>query len=153
MAWVRPKEALPSNSHPVLNDIARLRIPSGYTVRPLKEKITMQNGMQAMPIERYAGGRFDVYRYRLTNSTGQVQELAEEMFGTPKGVRAVSFLPEENALSGGSDRCINHDFQKWGCEMKQWIQEKLESLNGGSKTKWLLIGIAGCLLIFGSSSL
>ena len=84
----------------VLNDIARLRIPSGYTVRPLKEKITMQNGMQAMPIERYAGGRFDVYRYRLTNSTGQVQELAEEMFGTPKRVRAVSFYPKKTLYPG-----------------------------------------------------
>ena len=32
--------------------------------------------------------------------------------------------------------------------MKQWIQEKLESLNGGSKTKWLLIGIAGMFILF-----
>lgn len=84
----------------VLNDIARLRIPSGYTVRPLKEKITMQNGMQAMPVERYAGGRFDVYRYRLTNNTGRVQELAEEMFGTPKRVRAVSFYPKKTLYPG-----------------------------------------------------
>lgn len=84
----------------VLNDIARLHVPAGYTVRPLKEKMVMQNGMGTMPVERYTSNRFDVYRYRLSNSTGRVQELAEEMFGRNKHVRAVSFYPKKILYPG-----------------------------------------------------
>ena len=83
----------------VLHDIARLRIPTGYTVRPLKEKLVMENGMGTMPVERYSG-RFDVYRYRISNSTGTVQELAEEMFGRNKNVRAVAFYPKKVLYPG-----------------------------------------------------
>lgn len=36
----------------------------------------------------------------ITFSTGQVQELAEEVFGTPKRVRAVSFYPKKTLYPG-----------------------------------------------------
>lgn len=54
------------------------------------------------PIQRYSGAQFDVYRYRLRNTTGQPQVLAEEMFGANDRVVAVSFFPKISVYPGES---------------------------------------------------
>lgn len=84
-----------------LQDIVMLKIPSGYTVRPLKEKLILENGMATLPIERYSG-EFDIYRYRISNRTGMAQELEESMFGQNKRVRAVAFYPKTVLYPGES---------------------------------------------------
>lgn len=86
----------------VLKELVGGRVPSGYTVQPLRQKINMANGMSAEPIQRYSGAQFDVYRYRLRNTTGQPQVLAEEMFGANDRVVAVSFFPKISVYPGES---------------------------------------------------
>ena len=84
----------------VLQDIVKGVVPTGYTVRPLSEKMRMANGMASVPVERYSGSQFDVYRYRLTNTTDTPQVLAEEMFGANKRVMAVAFYPKVSVYPG-----------------------------------------------------
>ena len=86
----------------VLKELVGGRVPSGYTVQPLRQKINMANGMSAEPIQRYSGAQFDVYRYRLRNTTGQPQVLAEEMFVANDRVVAVSFFPKISVYPGES---------------------------------------------------
>ena len=84
----------------VLQDIVKGVVPTGYTVRPLSEKMRMANGMSSVPVERYSSSQFDVYRYRLTNTTDTPQVLAEEMFGANKRVMAVAFYPKVSVYPG-----------------------------------------------------
>ena len=86
----------------VLKELVGGRVPSGYTVQPLRQKINMANGMSAEPMQRYSGMQFDVYRYRLRNTTGQPKVLAEEMFGANDRVVAVSFYPKITVYPGES---------------------------------------------------
>lgn len=91
---------LAQNLSEVLQEIVKGKLPSGYTVRPLRETIRMANGMSSTPIQRYSSSQFDVYRYRLKNTTQTPQVLAEEMFGANKRVMAVAFYPKVSVYPG-----------------------------------------------------
>ncbi len=84
----------------ILKDIVMLKVPAGYTVRPLREKFALENGMQTMPVERYSSTEFDVYRYRLNNTLNTRIEMNEEMFRINKRVRAASFYPKTTLYPG-----------------------------------------------------
>lgn len=78
----------------ILKSIANKKLPSDFVVKPLHHVFEMGNGISVKPVEHYAGNDYDVYRYRLTNMTGQRQVLAEEMFAHDRRVVAVSFFPK-----------------------------------------------------------
>ncbi|OSI12947.1 TraK domain-containing protein [Neisseria canis] len=86
----------------VLQDIVTLKVPAGYTVRPLKEKLMLENGMATLPVERYTNREFDVLRYRITNNRNTPQELEEAMFGQNPKIRAVAFYPRTVLYPGES---------------------------------------------------
>ena len=86
----------------VMRDIVMLKIPAGYSVRPLQNTFVMGNGMQVAPVERYSGNEFDIYRYRLKNNSHQRQILSEEMFGANPRVVAVAFYPKIQVGPGES---------------------------------------------------
>ena len=88
-----------ANSYPqslsdILRAIADKKMPNGFISRPLNHSFEMANGVSVKPVEQYSSNRYDIYRYRLTNRTGQQQILAEEMFATDTRVVAVSFYPK-----------------------------------------------------------
>ena len=58
--------------------------------------------MSVSPVERYSGSEFDIFRYRLKNTTGRTQTLAEEMFGANERVVAVAFYPKIQVRPGES---------------------------------------------------
>ena len=86
----------------VIRDIVMLKIPAGYSVRPLQHTFAMGNGMEVVPVERYSGNEFDIYRYRLKNRSRQRQILSEEMFGANPRVVAVAFYPKIQVSPGES---------------------------------------------------
>ena len=86
----------------VIRDIVMLKIPAGYSLRPLQNTFAMGNGMQVTPVERYSGNEFDIYRYRLKNRSRQRQILSEEMFGANPRVVAVAFYPKIQVAPGES---------------------------------------------------
>ena len=90
----------------ILKNIAMQKLPPGFIVRPLREKISLSENMQTMPVERYVSTEFDVYRYRVTN-TGTVKfefdEGSEEAFRRiSKRVRAVTPYPNTILYPGES---------------------------------------------------
>lgn len=78
----------------ILKAIAAKKLPDGYVIRPLDHSFEMANGVAVKPVEHYSGNLYDIYRYRLTNRTGQTQTLAEEMFANDSRIVAVSFYPK-----------------------------------------------------------
>lgn len=90
----------------ILKNIANQKLPAGFTVRPLKEKISISENIKTVPVERYSGIEFDVYRYRITN-TGNIRfdfdEGSEEAFrNISKRVRAVAPYPRTTLFPGES---------------------------------------------------
>lgn len=86
----------------VIRDIVMLKTPAGYSVRPLDHKFSMGNGMAVVPVERYSGSEFDIYRYHLKNRSRKSQILSEEMFGANPRVLAVAFYPKIQVNPGES---------------------------------------------------
>ena len=90
----------------ILKSIATQKLPPGFTVRPLREKITLSADMQTVPVERYVSSEFDVYRYRITNvgnAKFEFDEASEEAFRKiSKRVRAVSPYPLTTLYPGES---------------------------------------------------
>lgn len=90
----------------ILKSIAMQKLPPGFIVRPLREKISLSENMQTVPVERYVSTEFDVYRYRVTN-TGSIKfefdEGSEEAFRRiSKRVRAVTPYPNTTLYPGES---------------------------------------------------
>lgn len=76
----------------LMRTVARGIAPRGYSEEKLDPGMAVSNDIQAQPEHLYAGAKFDVYVYRLTNRSGAPVTLSEEAFGT-RGVRAVAFFP------------------------------------------------------------
>lgn len=78
----------------VFHDVISGRIPSGYSVRPLNSAFAMEIGIKVVPVEMYSSYEDDIYRYRLTNTTGRVVRLTEENFGRfSPNVKSVLIFP------------------------------------------------------------
>lgn len=90
----------------ILKSIAMQKLPAGFTVRPLREKVSLSKDMQTVPVERYSGVEFDVYRYRITNvgnAKFEFDEGSEEAFRKiNKRVRAVTSYPQTTLYPGES---------------------------------------------------
>lgn len=97
-----PSGGFPQQLAAVIRDIVMLKTPAGYSVRPLHRSFSMASGMSVSPVERYSGNEFDIFRYRLKNTTGRTQTLAEEMFGANERVVAVAFYPKIQVRPGES---------------------------------------------------
>ena len=97
-----PSGGFPQQLAAVIRDIVMLKTPAGYSVRPLRRSFAMASGMSVSPVERYSGNEFDIFRYRLKNTTGRTQTLAEEMFGADARVVAVAFYPKIQVRPGES---------------------------------------------------
>ncbi|WP_227742886.1 TraK domain-containing protein [Burkholderia gladioli] len=76
----------------LMRTVARGIAPRGFSEERLEVGMAVSNGIAAKPEHLYAGSQFDIYVYRLTNTSKSPVTLSEEAFGT-KGVRAVAFNP------------------------------------------------------------
>lgn len=75
-----------------LRSLALGRVPSGYAEGMLPKAVANLGNVVAIPLARYSGPYFDVYRYRIEAMTAGEIEMEESAFWT-QGVRAVSLFP------------------------------------------------------------
>lgn len=76
----------------VLRQIALDQTPAGFAKGDLPSAALNLGPIVAIPVSRYSGQSFDVYRYRLEALVNYQIELEEASFWQ-EGVRAVSFFP------------------------------------------------------------
>lgn len=76
----------------VLRSLALGRVPQGYAEGMLPKSVANLGNVVAIPLARYSGPMFDVYRYRIETVVNGEIEMEESAFWT-KGVRAVSLFP------------------------------------------------------------
>lgn len=76
----------------VLRNLALGRVPQGYAEGMLPKTVANLGSVVAIPLARYSGPLFDVYRYRIEAVANGEIEMEESAFWT-KGVRAVSLFP------------------------------------------------------------
>ncbi len=72
--------------------MAMERAPSGYTESPIDVGTAMIGPIRVVPERQFSGSTFDIYRYRLINTSKESFELSEESF-YQAGVKAVAFFP------------------------------------------------------------
>lgn len=65
---------------------------SGYTETNLDTGVAMIGPLRVVPEKQLSGQQFDVYRYRIINTSKDALELSEESF-YQAGVKAVAFYP------------------------------------------------------------
>lgn len=65
---------------------------SGYTETNLDTGVAMIGPLRVVPEKQLSGEQFDVYRYRIINTSKEALELSEESF-YQAGVKAVAFYP------------------------------------------------------------
>jgi conjugal transfer pilus assembly protein TraK len=65
---------------------------SGYTETNLDTGVAMIGPLRVVPEKQLSGQQFDVYRYRIINTSKDALELSEESF-YQTGVKAVAFYP------------------------------------------------------------
>jgi conjugal transfer pilus assembly protein TraK len=65
---------------------------SGYTETNLDTGVAMIGPLRVVPEKQLSGQQFDVYRYRIINTSKEALELSEESF-YQTGVKAVAFYP------------------------------------------------------------
>lgn len=65
---------------------------SGYTETNLDTGVAMIGPLRVIPEKQLSGQTFDIYRYRIVNTSKEPFELSEESF-YQRGVKAVAFYP------------------------------------------------------------
>lgn len=75
-----------------LRSLALGKVPPGFAEGRLPSSAANMGSVIALPISRFSGPSFDVYRYRVNTVRSQAVEMEESAFWT-KGVRAVAFYP------------------------------------------------------------
>lgn len=75
-----------------LRSLALGKVPEGYAEGLLPKAVANMGSVVAIPLARYSGPYFDVYRYRVEAIVSGTLEMEESAFWT-KGVRAVAFYP------------------------------------------------------------
>lgn len=75
-----------------LRSLALGKVPQGYAEGVLPKAVANMGSVVAVPLARYSGPFFDVYRYRVEAIVNGTLEMEESAFWT-KGVRAVAFYP------------------------------------------------------------
>lgn len=91
----RPVSANDSYTKQVISTLRSLalgRVPQGYAEGALPRSVANLGNVVAIPLARYSGPIFDVYRYRIEAIVDGTMEMQESAFWT-KGVRAVSLYP------------------------------------------------------------
>ncbi len=82
-----------------LRSLALGKVPSGYAEGALPKAVANMGRVAAIPLARYSGPSFDVYRYRVESIVDGVVEMEESAFWT-NGVRAVAFYPSGTVSRG-----------------------------------------------------
>lgn len=75
-----------------LRSLALGKVPQGYAEGILPKAVANMGSVVAIPLARYSGPYFDIYRYRVEAIVNGALEMEESAFWA-KGVRAVAFYP------------------------------------------------------------